>query len=746
MSLWFFLGALLAQAEESVSLRGVLLERGTRRPLSQVTVYVLPHTLKAVTDSHGEFVMENVPQGKFQWVVNHAGYIRLDREALTEEAVQGETLLFLEKQTYQAYETTVIGKEDRRDDTKKSLKASELIQLPGTGGDPIKAVQNLPGVNRTFGLNSQVVIQGSSPIDTRYAVDGHEVPLMFHFGGLGSVVAPEAIDQVDYLSAGYGPEYGRALGGIIGVWTKSPEKDRFHGMGFVDIFNAGFMLDTPLTENSGLLIGARRSYVGEVLKQTLPQSKNFNLTVAPSFTDVATVYETRFTPDDRFRLVGIGSNDQLEFLFSQPVNQDPTVRGTFSNQTSFVRLIPQYEHRHSHRLLAKTSVGFGRDWIRVDLNDKYFSLNSTSLSARAEVENKNSSKWTSQWGLDSIFTWAKVDLALPSFYMQGGVGNPVSGSELKRVDVQNNYSLLGTYWRNEFVLGDSLLRLLPNLRAEYYSPTREGFLLPRGVIRYLWDDSLTLKAGGGAYAQPPLEQEVDPTYGNPDVKAPRSWHLFVGADKDFREGGSQGWILAGNIFYKSMTNLVQPSSRLVSRGGVTVSENYRNDGSGEAYGGSVFGKWFSLPWSGMFSYTLSRSVRSDSSQLTYLSQYDQSHILVLLGAVELGRNWRLSARVRFASGNPITPVEGGYFDGDNDVYVPQRGAFFSERVSPFYQVDVRVDKKWVYNTWMLSAYLDIQNLTNRQNIENIRYSYDYSTRSQVTGLPILPTFGLKAEF
>ena len=51
-----------------------------------------------------------------------------------------------------------------------------------------------------------------------------------------------------------------------------------------------------------------------------------------------------------------------------------------------------------------------------------------------------------------------------------------------------------------------------------------------------------------------------------------------------------------------------------------------------------------------------------------------------------------------------------------------------------------------FDTWMLEIYLDIQNVYYAENAEFYTYSYDYAERSQVGGLPILPTLGLKAVF
>lgn len=236
-------------------------------------------------------------------------------------------------------------------------------------------------------------------------------------------------------------------------------------------------------------------------------------------------------------------------------------------------------------------------------------------------------------------------------------------------------------------------------------------------------------------------------FGNPDVKSSRAWHLSVGAEKDFRGGRSEGWTVSSDAFLKELRMIVVPSTHLVTRDGVITPEGYNNDGEGRVVGIQTQAK-YSLPddWSLSVAYTLSRSRRSSSSEPDRPSQYDQTHLLGVLASKELGGNWRLSGRFRYATGNPNTPLTGGVLDSDNDVYLPVRGSIYSERLDSFYQLDVRLDKKWIYDKWILSLYLDIQNLTNRKNIERIEYSYDYTSHTETSGLPVLPTLGLKGEF
>jgi hypothetical protein len=68
------------------------------------------------------------------------------------------------------------------------------------------------------------------------------------------------------------------------------------------------------------------------------------------------------------------------------------------------------------------------------------------------------------------------------------------------------------------------------------------------------------------------------------------------------------------------------------------------------------------------------------------------------------------------------------------------------RNGTFHQLDLRVDKRWVYKRWMFNAYLDIQNVYNRANPEGIQYNYNFRQSKPQQGLPLLTILGMRAEF
>ena len=89
---------LLHSSAWALTLKGQVLERGTKVPMKDITVYVLPHQLKAETDEKGRFQVDNVPTGEFKFVINVPGYQKLEIEdEQTSEEDNSTRTLFVER-------------------------------------------------------------------------------------------------------------------------------------------------------------------------------------------------------------------------------------------------------------------------------------------------------------------------------------------------------------------------------------------------------------------------------------------------------------------------------------------------------------------------------------------------------------------------------------------------------------------------------------------------------------------------
>ena len=86
---------------------------------------------------------------------------------------------------------------------------------------------------------------------------------------------------------------------------------------------------------------------------------------------------------------------------------------------------------------------------------------------------------------------------------------------------------------------------------------------------------------------------------------------------------------------------------------------YDNGGTGRVYGMELVARHdFTNNFTGWLAYTLSRAERRDSGETEdRLFDFDQTHILTVVGSYLLPRNWQVGGRFRLVSGNPITPVD-----------------------------------------------------------------------------------------
>ena len=644
--------------------------------------------------------------------------------------------LYLEKEFYDVFETVVTGKEIKIDVAKKSLSQKDFLKAPGAQEDPVKAVQNLPGVaSQTF--SSQIVIQGSEPDDTRYSIDGHEIPLIFHFGGLTSVVTPTAVREVEFLAAGFGPEYGRALGGIINLNTRSAKTDRWHGEGFMDITKLGALAEGPITEKSSLITSARISYFGKIVEKVAEEMDDFGVTAAPEFQDYYINYKYDISDDERFSLVAISSKDTLELIVKEIDN--PSFEGNISNVTTFNRVIPRYYKKINDKTKLDVSVAVGSDNLTFNLAERFFELNSTVITQRGEVEYKYNDKLTNYIGTDIQWRKVELDIFLPNNLSGGGVNTAGSESTFARIEDEDVNTAV--YLRNIFKYNEKI-SLSPNLRVEHFSTTEESYLMPRLNASYTLSDSLFLNFATGFYYQAPQNGQNSKEFGNPDIGAEKSTHYLFSVVKDFRQGSNKGLTLDVGVFYKELEDLIVSTDDRRSDG---TSIRNTNDGKGTVQGLQLQASYKFDEYTLLTSYTFLKSRRNDPENGTYPSEFDQTHNLNLIGIYERSR-WSFSTRLRYVSGGPYTPVEGASYDADGDVYIPTRGDFYSERFDDFFQLDFRVDRKFIYKKWILSSYLDIQNITNANNGQGISYSYDYSEKEKSAGTPIIPIIGLRGEF
>jgi len=180
-------------------------------------------------------------------------------------------------------------------------------------------------------------------------------------------------------------------------------------------------------------------------------------------------------------------------------------------------------------------------------------------------------------------------------------------------------------------------------------------------------------------------------------------------------------------------------------GGDVKRLNFDNSRLGRAYGVEVFlRRELTSNFFGWIAYTLSWSEVKDQGSDWRFTDFDQRHILTMVAQYKFGNGWELGGRFRLATGKPTGVWTDSTFDADTDSY--RAIGNVTARTPTFHQLDLRVDRSFVFDLWTLGLYLDVQNVYNQPNEEFEFSDYRFRTAQVITGLPILPTLGVKGTF
>lgn len=755
---------------EEGALRGTVLGKEDERALASAKVRVervdgASPAVELTTDAKGSFELPKLTPGDYRVAILTDGFEALE---VIETIVAREENVALyrltrpgasaEKVAPGVIEIDVTGERPPREVTRRTIERRELERIPGTNGDALRAIQNLPGVARPPGLAGALLVRGSAPQDTQTFIDGTFVPLIYHFGGLSSVVPTELLTKIDFYPGNFSARYGRATGGIVDAGLRAPRTDGFHGLAQVDLIDARAFVEGPVPDTKGkwsFAIAARRSYLDAWLGKAL-ESAGASVTQAPVYYDYQIILDGKPKPGHHVRTSFYGSDDSLELLLNEPSANEPALSGNFGLKTQFQRVATQYDVDLGGGSRFDANVSLGRDFLEFGLGSLFFKLKSLSLYGRGEYTTKLTRNATMHVGLDMLVGRYDVAVRLPAPPIPGQPPNqPFSTRTVETyADQGTNYRPAG-YVEVELT-PTSKLRLVPGVRLDYDKLIKRFDFSPRLNGRYAFRDKFpktTGKFGVGVFHQPPLPQQSLPPIGTPNLLSNRAIHYSLGVEQDL----TKQLEISLEGFYKQLDDLVaaKPSptgARIV----------YDNSTVGYVVGGELLVKYKADDrFFGWLAYTLSRSARQDSRDSEeYLVNFDQTHILTALGSYRLGGGWELGARFRLISGNLVQPNVcdatssscdpnriGGLVYGATGSYTPlPYGSRNGERLPLFHSLDIRVDKAWQFKAWKLAAYLDVQNSYNNQNVEGIAYNFNFTQRQYVTGLPILPSIGLRGEW
>ncbi len=773
----FSISALAQNIEAVENFTGELIEKGTRNPIKNSMVVIrfpdttrtltiplssyltkigsfegqelIDGTITTTTDETGHFSFKSLPAGPVEISFPVSGYKMTKSIESIESGIAIDMLYRLRKESYNQYEIVVYGKADKTEVAKKTLSIQEITKIPGFGGDAVKVVRAMPGVARPSFVTGDIIIRGAGPEDNGVYLDGVRLPRVFHFGGLKSTYNSALLSSVDMYPGGFGTRYGGATGGIIELKGRPAKMDRIHGEVDVNFFDATLMVEGPVTKKVGVQLAGRYSYMGKVIESV---TQDMPMAVVPSYWDILGRVDYERSKSNRFFLTYNSSRDGLELLGSTPRGGSDEASENSDEgglvDTYHVGILGwDYSHKKIKNELRLSAVYSNSTTDFFGFFNTDFS--NYNLTIRDELNFSANDYVKINTGFDNELSLFEYDLAIM------GAQGP------QKTSVRKDYSRYGNY-ANVEISPIQGLKIIPGLRYDYFQAVNEGAFGLRSMVRYEYLKGLSIKGAMGTYSQlpTPVGQSIDSDWGNPDLPLTTGVHRVIGHEWQLNELIS----LDVQGYYNTQKNLARVSDSLDTSTGAPL--NFEGDMEGRSYGMELMlrhaqgGRFF-----GWISYTLARSERRAPKAYVpgyaqggwkankwQLYEKDQTHNFQAIASWKLPAEWEVGFRFRYITGNPETPHLGitdnkYHYDSDRMQYTEIMGELNSDRVEDFIQLDVRADKKFIFDSWILSAYVDVKNANYffYNSPEEYQYNYDFSKRETVGSL-FLPTIGINAQF
>jgi hypothetical protein len=211
----------------------------TGLPLPGVTVETtssnLPGTRIGLTGPEGGYRFPALPPGSYHVRASLSGFRSAEKTAMVQLDAMATVDLTLH---IEAEEQVVVSGEapliDGTSTTTGTTYTSAVINHLPVARNYADIVRSNPGVSTdrgvTEGRSLALTIYGATSAENQWIIDGVNTTNVFK-GVQGKAINNEFVQEVEVKTGGYQAEYGRALGGVVNVITKSGG-NAFHGDGF----------------------------------------------------------------------------------------------------------------------------------------------------------------------------------------------------------------------------------------------------------------------------------------------------------------------------------------------------------------------------------------------------------------------------------------------------------------------------------------------------------------------------------
>ncbi len=744
--------ALAAQIGQTIS--GRIYDEASKVPLTGVTIVLLSadSAQGATSDSNGYYQIQGVSLGRHGLKFFYPGYEdRAANDILVTAGKEVRLDIGLSEALHQLKEVTVSyskAKDKTRTNndmaqvSARSFNVDETKRYAGSLGDPSRMAANFAGVVSGNDSRNDIVVRGNSPSGMLWQLEGLNIPNPNHYGSYGSTGGPISmlnnnnIDKSDFLTSAFPAAYGNAVAGVFDIKLRdgNAHKPEFLAQLGFNGFELGAEGPLGTHRKTTYLINYRYSALSAFQKLGV----NFGTGAAtPKYQDINYRINSNLSPKSKLIFFGIAGSSSIDFMgkdvdstTTELYGGDPYTneRNRYSTTINGVSL----EHQLNRSTFTKLTLGYATTFGQYT-SDSISSVDRTvypnaqskfttgKISAAWSLNFKPSAKNTINSGL----TCDREGFNLVNKEMHPGVADKVF------IDYSGNTFLTQGYseWKHRF---NQKITTVAGVHAQFLSVNNNIAIEPRLSVRYAVGRKQSISMGYGLhhqaqnaytyFVQTNLPNGV--AYTNKKLGFTASQHLVLTYDLNITDHMR----LKAEAYYQALSRVPveQRSSSFseLNEGsgyGLSATDSLVNKGTGHNYGTEItLERFFDKGFYFLLTTSLFESKYKGSDGVLRNTAFNTNYVFNALAGKEFkvghrGNILAFNLKLTSVGGRNLTPIDVEQSKLQGEV-VYQDPRAYSIKQSGYFRTDLKIAYRREYRKSTLELALDLQNLTNRQNV------------------------------
>lgn len=775
-----FLNANAVTEKGTQTIRGVVLDKISQSPLPGATILLVgsQSLIGVTTDEKGNFKITNVEIGKQTLKISFMGY----REAFLSDISlnAGKELVLtiqLEEDIQTMSEVVVTTKVEKNKPlntmsvvSARTFSVEETQKYAAAFNDPLRMATSFAGVVTAGGDgNNFISVRGNSPNGLLWRMEGVEIPNPNHFSSVGtsgggvSILSAQVLGNSDFSTGAFAAEYGNALSGVFDLKLRKGNNQRREITIEAGFLGLNLAAEGPFSKNyeGSYLINYRYSTLSLLSKMGVPLGD-----AVTNFQDLSLNVSLPTKKLGTFGVFGFGglSYQDTEAQKDSAMWKDDSwyqYTDHFSSNTGAIGLTNSKLFKNNSYL--KTALVFsgtmnGEDLYK--LQNDYTTLDKEYYNSFKQSKITLSTNYTHKLSARSSLRSGFIINQLGyNFNQKDKIDTTEIVTKIDNSGTTQSAQLF-TQWNyrvNEKVttnVGMHYFQLFLNNSYSFEPRASVKYdITPKQNITFGYGLHSQLQPLGTYFAEKTLSDGTIITP-NKEIGLTRAHHFVLGYDRSLNEFTH----IKTEVYYQYLFNVpvsANPNdtySTLNNFAGYYTDE-LTNDGYGKNYGIELTLERF---MHNNFYYLITGSLYDSKYQASNKQWYNTMFNTNYSSSVTLGKEWDISNEKKnrvigfnlksmYVGGYRYTPVdlEASIAKGEQVLDDTQN---FEVKNPDYFRLDIGVSLKRNYKKLTTTLALDIQNVTNRQNVGGQYFNANSGTVKYWYQAPMIPILRYRMEF